>query len=336
VVELIFDCLLELDNIVSVFLTMMIMCSPSDGVYFDRRFSLYNINRTDLNAGDSQDASYDCLLPIVYVHIASLIPKNPTLSLMNHQRSRFPGINRAAEPLGLQLTANNYTISNAALRSLQSFLSSNTDILGEVFRTYLGYCVDNSRTIAFAYAMELLPNLKYGNMQGVRVIEDDILATNHTVLADATVATYYRHYLAFKGQVASRYGLELFPMVALLNKDMWMNYSRQKMALELRKICTMMATEANQTFNNIEINGQRVGDLKENPPYSHIWETYKSEGYELLQVSDHHNAGISQILRNRALRVDNAVSGNNRERHDAREDNYSADTSSGFTGSRGS
>jgi len=329
--------LLDPDNIVSVFLTMMIMCSPSDGRYFDRRFSLYNISRTDLNAGDSQDVKYDCLLPIIYVHIASLVPKNPTASLITHQKSRFPGIDRAAIPLGLQLTADNYIISNAALASLQSFLSSNTDILGEVFRTYLGYCVADNRTTAYAYAMELLPNLKYGNMQGVRVVEENIMATNHSVLADSTVSTYYRHYLAFKGQVVAKYGLGLFPMVALLNKDIWMDYSRQKMALELRKICTMMASETNPTFNNIEINGQRVSDLKEHSPYSHIWETYKSEGYERLQVNDYHKNGISQVLRNRAIRVDNAVSGNNQGRHYPREDAYSADTSSGFgESSRGS
>lgn len=293
---------LSANTIVPTYLHMLLSCMGIDAAMATQRFRALNFVVSAQPT--AQDPTYDDALPFVFCYLTSLIPKNPTDSLQTHLRQKEKGLLTAIENINLLGTPGNYVVPNDALSSLQKFMNEHTDVLKVSFETFLGIHNVNARHIAQSYSHELIANLEYANMNSVMIIEEHIISARHLCLSDTIVQGCLHEYNKFKGRAQFLYGKH-WKLVALLDKDLWNDYSRSRAHKRFRIISTIFASEEVNTYDGIMIDGTSIASYKSMPYYARIFNGYRQDRQELVSSG----AGLFgqrevALIHNRANRYD--------------------------------
>jgi hypothetical protein len=198
---------LTADNIVPVFMHLLFACSGLSVDTATAKFRAIQFIEDPLPARLTQAPEFNAALSHIFAYVASLIPKNPTLTLTRHLSMKEKGLIRAMEELNLTGLVGNYVIDLLALESLQTFMNRHTDVMAHTFVTLLGIANVKARHIAYSYVQELLPGLYYANMNSVRILEEHIVTINHPCLANGIVNGSYKEYMAFKRKAQEKFGI---------------------------------------------------------------------------------------------------------------------------------
>lgn len=278
-------CDMNADTLIPAFMALLFLCTTLTIQTAPSMFRSINFVPRELpdNLKDTHNSAG--IYPFAFLFLASLIPKNPSESLLAFMKQRQVGLIRALNLNDMFPAEGMFLVTLDALKGLQLFMSHNTDVLSLTFNAVIGYAQPTSRTRVFSYAYELIGQLRYAGMNGVQMIEEHLLETSHVCLSDTSISSNVKQYLKFKKEAIRRFG-EYWIYTAVLDKEMWNNYSRTTSFKKLRIIATMFASDEMHTLNNLAIDGLSIANHKSTPPYSTIYHTYSKLAEGKIQSSN--------------------------------------------------
>lgn len=273
---------LDEDTIIPMFLHLLFSCGGLNRPQIKEKFVSIDFDFIDQPADLVQEGAYDWVHPYLFLYIASMIPKNPSESLMKFQKNKEKGLINSLKIKGYEPEPLSFQVKSDVLASLQNIVNYHSDLLSYTFDIFLGFCNPNARTSVYPYAYELVGQVQYANMTSVQMIEDYLLVPKHPCLADMHVSGSLGEYNKFKKEAQSYYH-DAWIYVALLNKELWTKFSRSRAHKRLRIISCMFAAEEIPTFENIIVDGTTISTFKAEPYYKDIFDAYCTKAQGLVQ-----------------------------------------------------
>lgn len=280
--------LLTKSNIIPMFMNLYLKLADLTPAAFESNFRTLEL--VMLQQSQPQDASYDSVLPAIFLYIASFIPKNPTKSLANFMLNREVGLIRFIKDFGLSPSPGQYVFNKGCLEPLRDLLNNNTDLMADVYNWFLAYANPEAsvRTSTYSYARELLGQLKYVGMGAVKILEENIIATNHPCLSNTRVLGYMRVYHKFVVEAKSKHD-DLWIYAGLIDKELWLGYSKSLPMINLMIIAIMFAGDDQPSFLNIRVNRSEIGWWKTQTPFSELYSAYNTNRHQLFTVKNTYN-----------------------------------------------
>lgn len=236
---------------------------------------------------------YDTLDPFVYSYIVTSIPRNHTDKFMEYQKNKAKGLIRQAEYVGVAGLDDEFIIKSDVLDHASDFFKRFHRLFSNMVKIVIGMANPDYRNAATDFATQMLKSIEYGNMVGVKLIEEVLLQPSHPILTDHEVNSYMNHYKKFK-RLAMRGDASLWTYTALLNRPLWDAYSKSNHFNELWIYAAVIGYNLTKSYGTMVIRKKNVMFYHLNTTYISKILQYKGTTFQ-LETEEYNADAVAQV-----------------------------------------
>jgi hypothetical protein len=283
------------ESIIPVFIYLTMLFGGISMEQLSAEFRELGFDFMEQPDAERTDPNYDKLDPFTFAYLVTAIPRNHTDAFMNYQRNKSKGLVRQADVAGLLLLEDDSIINVEALRYAADFFKRHHRLYSRALTILLGMANPLLPNPATDFAVQMLTSVEYGNMVGVKIIEETLIQPNHPIMTDIQVQGYLRYYLTFKRNAKRAHGNRDWIYTALLDRARWLNYSKNDHFIQLWIFAAAIAYSDHRSYGTMMIKRHSVQAYSVQDKYKNKIRDYQLTQRVQVSTSTHSGGDLAEI-----------------------------------------
>lgn len=256
---------------------------------------------------EAQDPTFNDAAPYIFCFVLTSSLKNYSAGFQSYLLNKVKGLVRSIERTGMVIAADEANLthlvpSGEVLGTLRDFFDNHPIVLQILVEHLLALANPNEDVVGpvTTYATEALTSIEYVYMTGVKLIEEYLIEPRHPVCMSPDISSYLAKYHNYIQQMKDTYKNNWL-YSAVLDKEAWRIYSRTRGFKELWMVSAIIAGSDVASYNDIVIDGVRVGQAAGKLKYRKLIGRFQAAGDQMAMgggiYGDREADFISRLLR---------------------------------------